>query len=100
MAIVDLSCLKDHLSLLEEIDDPIVERMGWAAQAHIERLLGYKIETRYGGEGQEPVPEDLQQAVLMLAAWWYEVRETVSEGAREVPFGVREIVSEYREFTF
>ncbi|TMV48535.1 phage gp6-like head-tail connector protein, partial [Thioclava sp. BHET1] len=36
-----------------------------------------------------------------LAAFWYENRDAASYvAAREVPFGVREIVTEFRGFTF
>ncbi|MEQ8292767.1 MAG: head-tail connector protein [Roseovarius sp.] len=42
------------------------------------------------------------EAVLQLAAWWYEQRETALTGTivAEVPFGVQEIITAYREFTF
>ncbi|WP_211246025.1 head-tail connector protein [Cereibacter changlensis] len=104
MAIVDLSLLKLQLAFtddMETVDDPLLDRQIQAAQNHIERMLGYKIEATFGGEGQEPIPPALEQAVLQLAAWWYEQRETAVVGsAAPVPFGVSEIVNEYREFSF
>lgn len=103
MAIVTLDALKEQLAFTEdlgEIDDQLLDRKLAAAQNHIERMLGYRIEASFGGEDQEPVPPALAEAVCQLAAWWYENREAAGEGAREVPFGVREIVTEYREFTF
>lgn len=82
------------------LDSIMLYRKIWAAQNHIERLLGFRIQDRFGGEGQEEIPPVLIEAVSQLAAWWYEQREAASEGAKEVPFGVAEIVTGYREWTF
>ena len=105
MAIVTRDELKEQLAFTEdlgEIDDELLDRKLAAAQNHIERLLGYKIEASFGGEGQEPVPPALAEAVCQLAAWWYESREAVNVGniVTSIPYGVSEIVTEYREFTF
>jgi len=103
MAILIVDELKEHLAFTDDIggaDDVLLERLISASQNHIERLLGFAIEDTFGGEDQDPVPPSLVQAVSQLAAWWYDQRETAGEGAREVPFGVREIITEYREFTF
>lgn len=103
MAIVTLDIIKEQLAFTDDIgdvDDALLQRKLDAAQNHVERLLGFKIEATYGGEEQDPVPPALIEAVTQLASWWYENREAAGEAAREVPFGVREIVTEYREFTF
>ena len=73
---------------------------GLAAQNHVERLLGFKIENEFGGTGQEPVPEALRECVMQLACWWFEHREAVSDRDTRLPYGVDEIVNEYREWTF
>ncbi|WP_339768045.1 head-tail connector protein [uncultured Pseudosulfitobacter sp.] len=103
MAILDLDQLKEHLAFTDDIggvDDALLQRILDAAQNHIERLLGFKIEEVFGGDEQEPVPPALIEAVSQLAAWWYDNREAASDTARILPFGVTEIVNEYREFTF
>ena len=103
MAIITLDEVKQQLAFTDDIgstDDALIYRKIEAAQNHIERLLGFRIEANFGGVDQDPVPPVLIEAVSQLAAWWYEQREAASEGAKEVPFGVREIVTEYREFTF
>ncbi|MFD1341457.1 head-tail connector protein [Litorisediminicola beolgyonensis] len=103
MAIVLLAELKEQLAFTDDIgtaDDALMQRKLDAAHDHVERLLGFKIEETFGGVDQDPIPPALIEAVSQLAAWWYEQREAASEGAREVPFGVRELVSGYQEFTF
>ncbi|SFP62709.1 head-tail connector protein [Tranquillimonas alkanivorans] len=105
MAIVLLSEVKEQLAFTDDIgsaDDQLLTRKIDAAQSHIERLLGFKIEETFGGVDQDPVPPALIEAVSQLAAWWYEQREAAVVGAtaNEVPFNVREIVNEYRGFTF
>lgn len=103
MAILYLDQLKEHLSFTDDIgtaDDALLQRILDAAHSHADRLLGFKVEEAFGGVDQEPVPPDLVEAVSQLAAWWYEQREAAGEASKEVPFGVREIITEYREFTF
>ncbi|MDJ1632521.1 head-tail connector protein [Rhizobium rhizogenes] len=103
--IVDRDVLKQELNFtdgLGETDDALIDRKIAAAQDHIERLLGFKIEETYGGEGQDPIPPALVEAVCLLAAHWYENREATLVGVvgQELPFGVWSIVNEYREFSF
>jgi uncharacterized phage protein (predicted DNA packaging) len=104
VAILTVANLKEHLSFTDDIgsaDDALLARLIDGAQNHIERLLGFKIEDTFGGEDQDPIPPALVEAVAQLAAHWYDQREASSDLAlREVPFGLREIVTEYREFTF
>ncbi len=102
MAIVTLEDVKAQLSLTPDqtADDTLIQGKIDAAQSHIERLLGFRIGDRFGGEGQEPVPDDLKEAVLQLAAWWFENREAATDMSRELPFGVTDIVTEYREWSF
>lgn len=105
MPIATLAQLKAQLNFTDDIgeaDDALLNAKIEAAQNHIERLLGFRIAERFGGEDQEPVPPALAEAVLQLAAWWYEQREAVNVGniVNQVPFNVTEIVSEYREWSF
>lgn len=103
MAILTLAQVKEQLAFTEDLgaaDDDLLDRKIAAAQNHVERLLGFKIEETYGGEEQDPVPPALVEAVSQLAAWWYENREAAGESMGLMPFGVTEIVTEYREFTF
>lgn len=103
MAIVELDALLSHIGLTldngPELAD-LAQSKADAAQAHIERWLGFKIEETFGGADQEPVPEDLKEAVLQLAAWWFDNREAATENARQLPFGVADIITGYRGWTF
>ncbi|MBN9347564.1 MAG: phage gp6-like head-tail connector protein [Devosia sp.] len=71
-----------------------------AATAKIEADLGYKLTDT--DELPDGVPADLELAVLMTAADWYENREAsiVGVSAMPLPFGVPEIVANYRRYTF
>lgn len=99
--IVTLDEMRQHLNFTDSqtMDNALIERQLKAAQAHIERLLGFKIEAEFVGSD---VPEDLKHGVCILAAHWYENRESSFVGvtAQEIPFGVREIVREYRNWSF
>lgn len=105
MAVLTVAELKQQLNITDDLgtdDDALLGRKLSAAQGYIERLLGFKIEERYGGDDQEPVPPALAEAVALTAAHWYENREAslVGISAQELPMGVWSIVSEYREYSF
>lgn len=78
----------------------LLQQKGDAAQNHIERLLGFKIDTMFGGPDLPPVPEAIKECVLQLACWWFENREAAADRERHLPFGVKDIVNEYRGWTF
>lgn len=101
-----LNDLKVQTNVTGNDDDLLLTRLLAAATAHVERLLGFKLEDEFPPTTDEPpkstVPADLELAVLQLAADWYENREAslVGVSAQAIPFGVREIVNEYRNYTF
>lgn len=103
MAIIELGEVLAHLGLTADNDGELAalaQAKADAAQSHIERWLGFKIADTFGGAGQEPVPADLKEAVLQLAAWWFDNREATTENAKLLPFGVSEIIDAYRGWTF
>lgn len=100
--IVTTAEMKQQLNLTPDLgadDDALIAGKIAAAQALIERYLGYKIEVNYPGD---ELPAALKEAVMQLTAHWYENREATLVGvsAQPLPFGVMDIVTEYREFTF
>jgi Phage QLRG family, putative DNA packaging. len=101
--IADLEQIKAQLSWSDDLgteDDDLLTLKLRAAQNHVERILGYKIEEAFGGEDQDEIPPALIEAVLQLAAHWFENREAAGEAVGGILFGVEEIAREYREFTF
>ena len=110
MAYVTENEALEHLSLTEDMvaGSTLLGPKIKAAQNHVERLLGYKFAMRFfdpeavpdAEETREAFPDSLREAVLQLLAWWFENREAAGPAVREVPFGVREIVAEYRDWTF
>lgn len=104
MAIVTVPELKEQLNITDDLgtaDDALLGRKIAAAQNHVERLLGFKFATTYGGTDQDPIPPALIEAVSQLAAHWYENREASSPTTLQtIPFGVQEIVREYRGWSF
>lgn len=104
MSVVTLEEFKDQLQWTADLgaaDDALMSRKIEAAQDHVERLLGFTFAATYGGTGQPPVPPALKEAIFQLAAFWFENREAATDGPRvTLPFGVAEIVNEYRTWTF
>lgn len=92
--------LKVQCNVVGNDDDQLLTRQLSAAQRHVERILGFAFDDET--ELPDGVPEDLEQAVLMLAAHWYENREQTITGTiiAEVPFGVMQILGEHRRYTF
>ncbi|HWL56408.1 MAG TPA: head-tail connector protein [Paracoccus sp. (in: a-proteobacteria)] len=105
--LIDIGEVKRQLGLTMDNgdDDWMIQGKIEAAENFIDRELGFRMRTRwppyspntYGGEN---VPAALREAVMQLAAWWYENREAVTDLSRELPFGVREIINQHREWTF
>ena len=95
MAAVSLDEIKAQLNITGGDDDTLLKHQIDAAQARIERTLGYAIADKF-----TVVPADLKQAVLMLAAHWYENREATLVGVsgQTVPLGVRDITDSYRHW--
>jgi hypothetical protein len=92
--------LKAHLNGVDEGDEPMLPRLLAAAISHVEAQLGFKLDD--DDEFPDGTPADLDQAVLMLAAHWYENREGTITGTiiAEVPMGVAEIIANRRGYTF
>jgi uncharacterized phage protein (predicted DNA packaging) len=97
---LQLSDLKAQCNVTAATDDTLLTRLLAAATAHVERLVGFKLDDTTALPGGTPA--DLELAVLQLAADWYENREASLVGvtAQPIPFGVEQIVNEYRNYTF
>lgn len=95
-----LDDIKQHCNVTDSASDPSLARVLAAAKVHVERLLGFSLTDE--NSFPDGTPADLELAVLQLAADWFENREAslVGVSAQAIPFGVREIVNEYRNYTF
>jgi uncharacterized phage protein (predicted DNA packaging) len=93
---VTVALLKAQLNLAGSDDDALLAHKIAAAQAWIEDQIGTPFAEI------DPLPATLDEAVLQLAAHWYENREAVLVGASaaEIPFGVRDLIRPYREWEF
>lgn len=97
MAIVTLSEMKAELGITDDADDAMITAKIGEAQAYIEQVLGYGIETQF-----PTVPADLKAAVKMQAAHLYENREATIAGVslQIVPSGLDDILRERRSYVF
>jgi uncharacterized phage protein (predicted DNA packaging) len=104
---VTLSTAKAHLNVTTSDDDALLTAQIAAAQRFVEHMLGFTFEAATddppeGDPWADGIPADIDQAVLLLAAHWYENREATLVGvsAQPLPFGVAEIIANYRTYTF
>lgn len=95
-----LSDLKAHCNVVGTGDDAVLTRLLAAATAKIQADLGYALDD--ADELPDGAPDDLELAVLMTAADWFENREATISGTiiAPLPFGVPEIVANHRRYTF
>lgn len=109
MAVVSLDDIKIQVRVIENedwFDDELLQKIT-AAQSHIERLLGFKLDdvtypTTDGVTYPSTVPAALRECVLQLAAHWFEHREAVGIGdsAQVMPLGVEDVVREFRNWSW
>jgi hypothetical protein len=95
-----LADLKTQTNVTGTADDAILTRLLAAATAHVASELGFAIDDEV--EFPDGTPADLEQAVLMVAAHWYENREgsLVGVTAQELPMGVADIIRNHRSYTY
>lgn len=99
-SVVTVEEMKAHLNIVDADDDVLI---GWkiaAASAHVERATGIVFDDDY--EDASEVPEDLKEAIRMLAAHLYENREASLVGvtASTIPFGFDDFIRPHRKGWF
>lgn len=101
---LDVDALREHLNMTADdpdaIDLAVLPRVLDAAKAHTARQLGFALDDIV--EYPDGTPADLEQAVLMLAAHWYENREASIAGVAmmPVPIGYDDIIRDHRSYTY
>lgn len=95
---VSLDDAKAHLNVTFDTDDALITRLIGVASDWLERQLGYQIADRY----PDGVPPAIDHAVLLMIAHYYENREgaLVGVSAQTLPFGVIDIVNDYRDWSW
>lgn len=99
LRIVTLTELRQHCNALAA-DDTLLTQYGLAAEAYIIRYTRRSTEELQAmSEEPNTYPLEIKQAVLMLAAHLYRVREAVSSiNQVQVPFGFNVLVRPFRKF--
>lgn len=94
MPTIDIEDLKRHMNIIDEVDDVLLAQKIAASEDFVGNYVGGF--DRFEGT----VPASLKEAVRLLAAHLYECREAALIGvsAAEMPFGVRELIENYREW--
>lgn len=82
--------LRAQLNLEHELDDSLLAQKIEAASAYCGSYIGRPIP--------DPAPAAVKQAVMMLAAFWYEVREAGTIGGNPVmiPMGCHDLLQAHR----
>lgn len=92
-----LADLKAHLNLEHDLDDNLLTGQIEAAEEMVARHIGEDEPVSYVA-----APAALKQAILQLAAHFYENREAslVGVSASELPFGFHDLVRPFRTWSF
>lgn len=96
MALVSLALFKKHVRADDFADDDeYLQHLLAAAEESVVTATNRTAEEIVGSYGEFPVP--LKHAVMMLAAHWYNQRESVSGvQMHEVPDALQALVKPYR----
>jgi hypothetical protein len=100
MSVASVDDLREELSFTEDqsdLDVALLTRHLAAAEAMIERSLGFTFAEQYPEPAEVPAP--LKQGVLWLALDYYEGRGNPEKG-NALPVHVEQIVTAYREWSF
>jgi len=96
MSITTLSLFKKHAVIDHTDDDELLQHYLDTAEGWIQGYVGVTLATL------TPMPPELKQGAMLLAAYWYEQREAVSAGVSmdAVPLGALDLIRPYREWAF
>ena len=73
----------------------------WPSTGSVKSAVTVTVEAGYGSDGAN-VPAPLVEAIKALVAHWYENREAALVGitASELPFGLGDVLNQYRAWSF
>jgi len=97
MELITLETFKSHVRIDDSDEDPAAAVKVAAANAYVSSFLAADLPIDW------EAPADLVQATLMIAAHWWESRETALAFAgtfAEIPIGAGDVIANYREWQF
>lgn len=91
-----------HARLEADEDETFIAAKISAAQAFIEARLGFSLDVYSEESPSGEIPSDLKEAVLMMAAHFWENREAslVAVSGQRLPFGVEDILFDHTDHGF
>lgn len=91
---MDLARVKLQLDVTRDDQDPLLQGYIDAARSHVEMHCDRTIVAGVPADESEMAETpDVEQAMLMLIAHWYEHREAVTDGSvSETPLGVERLL--------
>ncbi len=93
MDIIDLSEFQAHVRITDTDEDASAQAIVDAANAYVTALIA-------PDEDYVP-PADVKQATLLIAAHWWERRETaIAEGLHDIPLNAANILVNHRSWSF
>jgi Phage gp6-like head-tail connector protein len=96
-AVTPLALLKSQLNITDATDDALLAHKLEAAEQWVAGFIGRL--SWFSATPNESIAAALTEAILQLAAYWYEQREAASFGVaiNPIPFGVHELLRPYCE---
>ena len=97
MSIITLADLKVHMSVTTDTDNDLLTEKIAVADEWISKFTGIPTD-----DPETTVPAPVKEAIRQLAAHLYENREATLSGvtAQELPFGLLDLLTPYREWAF
>ncbi|MGR4929049.1 head-tail connector protein [Bradyrhizobium sp. CAR08] len=98
MALATLAQLKAQVRTEFGDEDDALQHYLDAADEYVRGFLAVDPEAQ---DPPETVPDTVNQAVLLLAADWYQNREsTAPDALHEVPYGAQQLLNQVRGWAF
>ncbi|MET4802501.1 head-tail connector protein [Bradyrhizobium sp. LB11.1] len=103
MAYATLDQLKAQVSTAFADDDDLLQHYLDAAEEYVRGFLDHDPEA---DDPPSPVPDTVNHATLLIAAAWYQNRESVVNTSRgsllpeEIPYGAHQLLNQLRGWVF
>ncbi len=96
-ATVDLTLVKEYLRIDHNNEDNSLQKLLDAAETYIRGLCVEYVDT---DGAWDTLPDDLQTAVLLLTAHFYDHRTVFvsKQSVSELPFSISALIASYREY--